>query len=334
MRIVMTTIPFLPQIGGMETVVALLARELVKLGCEVKVVTMTPSDQKDSFPYEVIRQPDWKKLWQTWRWADAVLLQGLTIRFGWPALFIKKPCLMTHHMIFDRQQNQSKLRSILIRRCRHVSVSQAVARSLPVASEVIYNPYHATNFPRPFDTCERTRDLVFVGRLCIDKGADLLIDALELLANRNLHPSLTIVGDGEQRQKLEECAHSLGMGRQIIFTGPLSGEALAKTIQNHRIMVVPSRCKEAFGLVALEGIACGCVVVGSDGGGLLEAIGACGVTFPIDHIGILAERLAAFLKDPKLLETYRQNTESHLACHQPAFVGQKYMAAIKAALSA
>ena len=61
---------------------------------------------------------------------------------------------------------------------------------------------------------------------------------------------------------------ALGLERQVEFTGVLQGETLVRTLNAHRIMVVPSRTPEPFGVVALEGIACGCVVVGSEGGGL------------------------------------------------------------------
>ena len=45
-------------------------------------------------------------------------------------------------------------------------------------------------------------------------------------------------------------------------------------------MVIPSRCAEPFGLVALGGIASGCAIVASDQGGLPDAEGPCGLYFP------------------------------------------------------
>ncbi len=42
------------------------------------------------------------------------------------------------------------------------------------------------------------------------------------------------------------------------------------------------------GIVALEGIACGCVVIGSQGGGLKDAIGNCGLTYPNGDVAALA----------------------------------------------
>jgi glycosyltransferase involved in cell wall biosynthesis len=324
MRIALTTIPFLPQIGGMEMVVALLAREFVRLGCEVKVVTATSSVQNDVLPYEVIRQPGWKKLWQTYHWADAILLQGLTLRLGWPVLIYKKPYLVTHHMILDKRQYGGKIRRALLARSRSVSVSHAVAKSLPVPSEVIHNPYDSEIFNND-ETQPRTRDLVFVGRLCAEKGVDLLIAALKLLAEKNLRPSLTIVGDGKERHVIETQVRRFDLGSQVHFVGAVSKQPLAKILQNNRIIVVPSRCEEGFGIVAMEGIACGCVVIGSSGGGLPEAIGPCGVTFPNGDAAALAKKIQSLLSEPDQIKAYQENAERHLANHKPETVARQYL---------
>src|SRR5689334_13350053 len=69
-------------------------------------------------------------------------------------------------------------------------------------------------------------------------------------------------------------------GSQVELTGIKSGSDLARYLARHRVMAVPSRCEEGFGIVALEGIACGCVVVGTNLGGLPEAIGPVGIVVP------------------------------------------------------
>ena len=72
---------------------------------------------------------------------------------------------------------------------------------------------------------------------------------------------------------------ALSLAENVSFVGPKSGDGLAEILNQHQILVVPSRWAEPFGIVAVEGIACGCVVVGSVAGGLPEAIGGCGVNF-------------------------------------------------------
>ena len=82
--------------------------------------------------------------------------------------------------------------------------------------------------------------------------------------------------------------------------GVKRGVELARFIARHRIMVVPSRWVETFGIVALEGIACGCVVVGTDRGGLPEAIGTCGITVPAANGKALAEGMKSLLENDGL----------------------------------
>src|SRR5439155_17292393 len=114
----------------------------------------------------------------------------------------------------------------------------------------------------------RGKDLVFLGRLVSDKGCDLLIQSLGRLAEQGLRPSLTVIGDGPERSRLQNLAKSLNLQDQVTFAGAPTSEEVARLLRQHSLLVVPSVYEESFGVVALEGMACGCVVIGSDGGGL------------------------------------------------------------------
>jgi glycogen synthase len=99
-------------------------------------------------------------------------------------------------------------------------------------------------------------------------------------------------------------------------------------LNRHRLMVVPSRYDEPFGVVALEGIACGCVVVGSAGGGLPEAIGPCGRTFRNGSVEDLTAVLAEMLRHPERLAELRAGAAEHLARHGSARIARLYAAAL------
>ena len=86
-----------------------------------------------------------------------------------------------------------------------------------------------------------------------------------------------------------------------------------------------SRWNEPFGVVALEGIACGCVVVGSSGGGLPEAIGPCGVTFPNGDVRALAEALMKCVGNECPYVQYSVITAAHLRHHEASTVAQAYI---------
>jgi glycosyltransferase involved in cell wall biosynthesis len=189
---------------------------------------------------------------------------------------------------------------------------------------IIPNTYREEIF-RLLPEIERERELIFVGRLVSDKGVDVLLDALAQLQTRGLRPHLTIVGAGPEETALRRQAEQLGLQPQVEFAGAKRDEDLAKVLNAHRIMVVPSRWSEPFGIVALEGIACGCIVVGSEGGGLPEAIGECGPTFPNGDSQALADVLAELLNSDEKLSSFRAAAEAHLARHRPAEVARAYL---------
>jgi glycogen(starch) synthase len=179
---------------------------------------------------------------------------------------------------------------------------------------VIPNTYRDHLF-RVLPGVVRSRDLAFLGRLVSDKGADLLIDALGILAEQGIRPSLTVIGDGPERPFLAEQARRRGVAGQVELVGLRQGEELVRLLNEHRVLVVPSRYQEPFGIVALEGIACGCLVVGSSGGGLKKAIGPCGLTFPNGDAAALAAVLEPVLTDPELTTTLLRGAPEHLAAH-------------------
>jgi len=102
-------------------------------------------------------------------------------------------------------------------------------------------------------------------------------------------------------------------------------------MNRHRVLVVPSRWNEPFGIVALEGMACGCLVVGSEGGGLREAIGAAGLTFPNGEALALADCLRKALTDQQAVQNCHQAAPEHLAVHAPALVAARYLGELKRA---
>jgi glycosyltransferase involved in cell wall biosynthesis len=205
----------------------------------------------------------------------------------------------------------------------NISISRAVAAHLDQPSQVIGDPYREDVFTLAQDA-PRTNDLIFVGRLVSDKGADLLFDALRIAKEKGRARRLTMAGDGPERAKLERQAEGL----DVRFAGVVCDTALADLLNTHGTLVIPSRWNEPFGIVALEAIACGCAVIGSEGGGLPEAIGPCGVTFPNGDADALAECLLQELP----LDEYRGLAAEHLAPHRPEVVARAYLEIFEEAL--
>jgi len=314
---------FFPSTGGIETVSNLLAREFVAQGHEVRVVTQTAGN--GDFPFVIVRRPGIFELFRQVRWCDVFLQNNISLRTAWPLLFVRRPFFIAHQTWITNPDGstggQHRLKRFVLRHATSFAISGAIAESLPVPSIRFGNPY-ADQIFKGSPTDLKKRELIFVGRLVSDKGAGLLLDALKLLEAR---PRLTIVGDGPERAALEKQTAASELQAQVEFAGSRHGEQLAELLRQHEILVVPSLWKEPFGIVALEGIACGCVVIGSAGGGLAEAIGPCGVTFPNGNAQALGDAIARLLDDPAERDRLRQNAPSHLARFAPRQVAARYL---------
>ncbi|MBA3710884.1 MAG: glycosyltransferase family 4 protein [Pyrinomonadaceae bacterium] len=335
MRILIYSPAFYPSIGGLETLVSILAHEFIAQGHEVRLVSQTPSKGDERFPFKVIRQPSPFRLLKLVRWCDLFFQPNISLKGIWPLFLTFKPWVVSHNNWYTRADGrlawQDRLKHFLVRFANSISVSRAVAAHIAVPSTVIPNTYREDIF-RLMPEVERDRELLFLGRLVSDKGADLLLDALAKLKACGLTPRLTIVGGGPEKAALHQQAEDLRVHDQIDFAGIKTHSELPQILNAHRILVVPSRWHEPFGIVALEGIACGCTVVGSEGGGLRDAVGSCGVAFPNGDAEALAQTLADLLSDPGKLSVYEAHREAHLSRHRKSEVAKAYLQVFEEAI--
>ncbi|MEH2455790.1 MAG: glycosyltransferase family 4 protein [Nostoc sp.] len=335
MKILIYSPLFYPSVGGLETVVSILAHEFVEQGHEVKLVSQTPATDSKDFSFEVVRQPSPKQLLKLTQWCDIYFQGCVSLKGLWPLMFISKLLVITHQTWYrspDGSMNwQNHLKHMVTHFATNISASHALAKSIPAASNVIPNSYREDIFYEIPEVARR-RELIFLGRLVSDKGANLLLDALAKLKKMGLTPKLTIIGSGPEEYSLRQQANDLRIVDQIYFAGVKIEHELVKLLNAHQIIVVPSLWDEPFGIVALEGIACGCVVVGSEGGGLKDAIGPCGVTFPNGDVQALTQTLFNLLKNPEQLTNYRTNSNAHLLRHHKSTVAKAYLEVIEAAI--
>jgi len=330
LRILLASHVFPPSIGGIETVSRLLAEQWNRMGHEVTVATTTASPAPDVSGYRVIRQPGAASMFGLVKWADVVFQNNVSLRTAWPLAFIHRPWFVTTAIWLktaDRRGGLAvRMKSLALKRAKNIYISRTVAAHVGLPGAIIPNPYDDATF-RPFADIPRDLDLVFVGRLVSDKGVDILLHALAKLRSRGVKPNATIIGTGSEETGLRDMTRRLELTEQVVFAGTQRGNDLSRMIARHRIMVVPSRWAEPFGVVALEGIACGCAVVGSNEGGLPEAIGPCGVTFPNGSADSLADAIDGLLRDARQLAAMREAATAHLAKHAPDAIARLYLEA-------
>lgn len=297
-------------------------------GHRVRVVTQTPADADGNCVFEVIRCPSPSRVAREVRWCDVFFHNNISLQTAWPLGLVRRPWVITHQTWTSRLDRslgwQDRVKRVLFRFATNVAISKAIATDIGTGSVVIPNPYRDEVF-RLMPDVFRERDLVFLGRLVSDKGVDVLLRALALLKDANLTPTLTIIGLGPEKPRLECITLELKLSQQVRFVGPKAGDELAQCLNHHRVMVVPSSWAEPFGIVAIEGIACGCVLIGSEAGGLPDAIGPCGLTFSNGDVLALADTLRLILTDEGLVNRLRTHATAHLARHTTSSVGAAYL---------
>ncbi len=346
MKILLTSVPFYPLIGGLNAIAYLAAKDWLRRGHEVRLLTRTPGRFDAEDEMEIIRAPTFGRMLEHYRWCDVVFQNHLSIHFWFPLLVVRRPYVISMsswaHPRAGNGTCNSTLRSrlnyllqgfILRRATRNIAACAAVAAGNRVPARVIPNPFDASQFRRmnPPDA-ERSASFLFAGRLIADKGVDDLLRALVLLRKRGISAAAVIVGDGPEQPRLEAMALELGLSDSVCFVGPKSAAELTDLMNRHRVLVVPSKWYEPIAIVALEAMACGCVVVGSEGGGLAVTIGRCGLTYPNGDYEALASRLAEILAKGDDLTEFTDGIPIHLARYTPDRIGGEYLEEIEKAV--
>ena len=148
--------------------------------------------------------------------------------------------------------------------------------------------------------------VLFVGRLVPDKGVDVLIRAMAILgtgrgSDEGAVGPLTVLGDGPERARLAALAGTLQV--DLDLRGDVGRAVVADAMQRAAVVAVPSVYREPLGLVAIEAMASGAIVVASATGGLVETVidGETGLAVPpgdVDALAAAIGRAADFASDP------------------------------------
>jgi N-acetyl-alpha-D-glucosaminyl L-malate synthase BshA len=118
-----------------------------------------------------------------------------------------------------------------------------------------------------------------------------------------LRSVLVFVGDGPERPAAEELVAELGLSRDVRFLGKV--DAVADLLRCADLFLLPSE-SESFGLAALEALACGVPVIGTNVGGLPEVVTPdAGALVPLGDVEQMAARALELLRDPVRLAATR-----------------------------
>ncbi|HMI66034.1 MAG TPA: glycosyltransferase, partial [Cyclobacteriaceae bacterium] len=249
---------------------------------------------------------------------------NISLKTWWIGLLNKKKWFVLHHLTYTHIQRwQEVLKNQLTRFSNNISASHYIANTLKGKSAVIPN-FFADEFRR-VETIKKEKDIVFVGRLVSDKGADDLVNALIILNGRGIALSCAIIGEGPERDKLMHLIRESGLETNVTLKGPMKGASLVDEINAHKMMVVPSKWPEPFGVVVLEGLACGCRIVCSSDGGLPESSNGFGLLYPNHDVVALGDRIYEALLAGAFPESETKAVQSYLRTRTATAIADRYI---------
>ena len=152
----------------------------------------------------------------------------------------------------------------------------------------------------------KTKTILYIGRLERRKGAKYLLQAFQVLAQDNPGVKLLIAGDGPDRQKLELLAEDLKL-KNVSFLGYISEKLKLKLLAEADLFCSPALFGESFGIVLLEAMATGTVIIAGNNSGysdLMQGTGAISIVNPEDTTEF-ARRMELLLHDEQMRKIWQ-----------------------------
>lgn len=174
-------------------------------------------------------------------------------------------------------------------------------------------------------------EFLYVGGLVVKKHVDTVIRAFHSVYQEGFH--LTIVGGGPEEEHLHQLVDDMGLCDAISFTGRLSRDQVAAKMKEANIFAMVSEA-ETFGMVYLEAMLQGCIVIASIGGGFDGIIengknGYLSNAGDADKLSIVFRNILAMPKEnwdkigQAAIDTARNFSEKTVAEHYINAVTQK-----------
>ena len=164
--------------------------------------------------------------------------------------------------------------------------------------EIIPNPL--SFYPDNLSTCENKKAIA-AGRLVYEKGFDQLIESWRIVHAKHPGWTLSIYGNGDQKEALLKLIQQYGLDAVIKIFDPVKD--IHSHFLNHSMMLFPSRCLDALPMVLIEAMSCGLPLVAFDAPcGPKDIItgGENGFLIPSGKIDCFAEKVCELIESEEL----------------------------------
>lgn len=147
--------------------------------------------------------------------------------------------------------------------------------------------------------------VLFLGRITVQKGPEYFLAAARRVLSKMPNVRFVLAGAGDMSLKMIEMANSMGIGKQVLFTGFLKGDDVERIFRMADCYVMPS-VSEPFGIAALEAISHDVPVIISKTSGASEVLRH---VLKVDFWDIddMANKILAVLRYPPLANTLREH---------------------------
>ena len=177
-------------------------------------------------------------------------------------------------------------------------VSNSKIKTIPLFAHFSKDESHAS-YPK------HNPNILFLGRLRPYKGAHFLLKAV---AKIRTNCPLFIVGDGEDRPKLETLSSKLGIQNRVRFFGNVPHDQVGQFLDSCSLLAVPSIYPDSFPTVGLEAMRHSRPVVGFQIGGIPEWLTheKSGFLVKSQDIDGFAEKMDFLIENPDVAERMGQ----------------------------
>jgi phosphatidylinositol alpha-mannosyltransferase len=178
-----------------------------------------------------------------------------------------------------------------------------------------------------------TKTIFYIGRLEKRKGVRYLIEAFNLLTQKDSDFQLIIAGEGPEKTKLKELVDFYGL-KNVRFLGYVNEEYKKQLFRESDVFCSPALHGESFGIVLLEAMASGCAVVAGNNYGyesVMQGAGAISLVNPKDRVEF-ARRLHLMAKNEPLRKTWQKWAEHEVRQYSYEHVAGQYIKMFQAAL--
>lgn len=197
-------------------------------------------------------------------------------------------------------------------------------------TKCVYLPNFLEHFPENPDRHQREKTVLAVGRLHEVKRFDLLIRLFAVVHKQFPDWKLRIVGDGEEREKLEMTIKELCAEDYVNLTGKKDAAGVEEEMLRASVFAMTSR-SEGFPFVLLEAQSCGLPVAAFDvrvGPGFVVQDGVNGYLAADMVYEDFCEKLASLIKDEKLRREMSEAAIAHAAGFSREKVGEMWYSLI------